>query len=145
MKKLNDILYLVAIVSIFVIFTISGIFSYWWFFSGTPLVTLNPMAIKVDKAVYSPGDTITYYVEYCKTRSMPMVINRSLIDGFVINYVPVKSDPPIGCHTTLSASLVIPPYAGAGTYHIEANINAKINPLKDFTEHWRSVDFIIKK
>jgi hypothetical protein len=145
MKILNEILYIVAIISIIIIFTVSGIFAYWWFFSEVPLVTLNTTTIKVDKPIYKPGDTLTYYVEYCKTRSMPMTINRSLVDGYVITFVPVQTDPPVGCHTTISASLKIPTYISTGTYHIEAYITAKINPIKDFYEHWRSIDFIVSK
>jgi len=73
-----------------------------------------------------------------------MTVNRSLVDGFVVSYAPVETDPPVGCHTTISSSMKIPEYIPAGIYHIEANISARINPLRTFSEHWRSVDFKIE-
>ena len=144
LEYINSLLYSTAIFSIIIIFAVGGIFIYWAFWPDTPLVTSNKTTIKVDKQVYYPGDVITYYVDYCKTRLMPMTVHRSLVDGFIVNYTPVETDPPVGCHTTISSSLTIPSYIPKGVYHIEANLTGKINPLRDFNEHWRSIDFEIK-
>jgi hypothetical protein len=144
LNKINELLYTVAIASIAIIVIISAIFIYWAFWPDTPIVTSNKDSVRLEKLVYHSGDTITYYIDYCKTRSMPMTVNRSLVDGFVVSYAPVETDPPVGCHTTISSSMKIPEYIPAGIYHIEANISARINPLRTFSEHWRSVDFKIE-
>jgi hypothetical protein len=117
---------------------------WWWFFPGVPLETDTPNTIQVDKTVYHAGDHIAYTLSYCKTKPMLMTVTRALVNDFRLTFTEVLTDPPVGCHTFTYNDLIIPDFMPNGTYHLEATLEAQINPIRKFNEIWRSVDFKIR-
>jgi len=101
--------------------------------------------VTVDKEVYYPGDSIIYTLSYCKYKSIPGTVYRSLVNSTRTSYTEFTNNLPTGCHTTKVADLHIPEYTDEGLYHLEGSVKYEVNPLRNEIDSWKSVDFIIKK
>jgi len=138
-------LHLWSIIQLIFISLVSAVSFYWMVLEPDVLMVKNPEAISVDKTSYNKGDTITYTLEYCKTKSAVVTIYRSLSDSYRINYEPVVTRTPAGCATIKIADMVIPTFIeGDGhVYYIVAELEVQANPLKTQTLSWRSVSFTV--
>lgn len=122
-----------------------GILGYWAL--EPDVITIKDQeAIRLDKTEYSKGDRITYTLEFCKRKQVPVVIYRSIVDSYRITYQEVVSNLTVGCRTIKAADLVIPEFivGGGHTYFIDAENEVRVNPLKTQRVHWRSVDFRVE-
>jgi hypothetical protein len=117
--------------------------TYWLFFPEKVITFTQP--VTTDKLIYHRGETISYFITYCKTRTMVGTIYRSLVNETITTFTPVTNNLPAGCRTTKKSDLSIPDNADLGTYHLESTIEYKVNPLRDFATSWRSNDFLIVK
>jgi hypothetical protein len=117
---------------------------YWEFWPNNILTIENSQKISVDKTSYSPGDRITYTLNYCKTKTISGNSLRALVDGFRMTYEPIKGNLPIGCHTININDLTIPTFIPGGTYHLDMSIEYDINPLRSIIINYKTVDFLIK-
>lgn len=128
--------------AMYLIYICIGVFVYWMFEPGIITVT----NIRVDKAVYSPGERIEYTFDYCKSRKGVGVIDRAIVDGYRITFNQITSDLPTGCHTVTSRDLVIPDFIIPSTdvYHLEGTAIYRINPLREQYVYWSSNIFTVK-
>lgn len=119
---------------------------YWIFLQPDVIKFNNPKAIQLDKSVYTLGERITYTLDYCKTKNIVGVVNRSLQDTYRITYSTVNSNIEVGCHVVKINDLTIPDFIkGDGkTYHLEITGQYQLNPLKTQMVVLRTVDFLIK-
>jgi hypothetical protein len=130
-------------VSLGIIIGSSLLLGYWLVYPDDVVVVTKP--VTVNSEVYHPGERLTYTLSYCKTRKLVGNVVRSLINGTRLTFTTVQSDLPVGCHTVNVSDLVIPDYADSGTYHIEATIEYKINPIRTFEVYFKSQEFKINK
>ena len=142
MKHPLTILSIVTFLSLGFLMVLVG---YWLFWPDNIVTISNPNSIQIDKAVYAPGDRITYTLSYCKTAPMTANVMRALVNDYRTLYDTVESNLPTGCHTTKINELTIPSFAPDGTYHLTGEADYKINPLRTFTVMWRTVDFQVKQ
>ena len=102
-------------------------------------------SVTTDKTIYRPGDRLTYYLPYCKTKDIPGTVYRTLVNSVKISFTTVQSNLPMGCHTVAISELVIPDYVDTGIYHIEGDGERVANPLVKVYTHWKTNDFKIVK
>ena len=108
--KYHKHLYIFSYITIGLTALLMALVIYWSFFPANFVTVENSMSIKMDKAVYYPGDRMTYTISYCKKSKMPGDVMRSLINGTQITYTTISSDLPVGCHTINVSDLIIPEY-----------------------------------
>ena len=122
------------------------VFYYWSFIQPDIIKFNNPDSIQVDKTSYFPGERITYTLDYCKTRNLIGIVNRSLQDTYRITYTTVNSNIEVGCHVVKVNDLTIPDFIkGDGkTYHLSIMGQYKINPLRTQVVNLKTVDFLIE-
>jgi hypothetical protein len=140
---MNILLRMVSVAAMISMILLFGLVAYWLFCDGDVLVIDDNMAIATDKEVYRAGDKLVYTFSYCKNKDIPAVINRKLVDGFIINYISVYSDTLPGCGVFSDDSLRIPDFVGPGVYYVAGVITYELNPLRKVTYHWRTKDFTI--
>jgi hypothetical protein len=140
----NSLFAYLASFTFIVSFGLIALLGYWEFWPDNILTVQNAQELSVDKTIYSPGDRITYTLNYCKTRNMPGILLRALVDGFRMTYEPKGGNLPVGCHTINVNDLEIPSFIPSGIYHLDMSAEYKINPLKSFIVNYRTVDFLIK-
>lgn len=126
-----------------VIMASSAIYAYWALFPITVIKFTAP--ITVNKKTYHPGEQIIYTISYCKYKNLPGTVYRSLVNSTRTSFTEMTNSLPVGCHTTKISDLKIPDYNDDGLYHLEATTVYKINPIREETVSWKSVEFIIKK
>lgn len=116
---------------------------YWYIYPEKVLTITAP--ITTDKLVYKPGERITYTFSYCKTKEIPSVVMRSIVNGTRITFSAFQSNLAIGCHTVKISDLIIPDYVDNDTYHLEGSGEYEVNPIRHDRNSWRSNDFKVIK
>jgi hypothetical protein len=103
---------------------IGGLFLVWFYcidgiYIDKPIVfihNVNPEQLQLTKHVYHPGDTVSYYTAFCKTRNAVPAVQWTMADGTLTLYPPHtgnSSGLPTGCYpqegtTTATAIEKIP-------------------------------------
>jgi len=127
---------------IIVITFFSILFGYWYFW---PMKVIDVSAVEVSKSIYAPGDQVIYTITYCKYKDIIGIAYRSLVNSTRTTYTEVSGNMTTGCHKINIADLHIPEYTDDGTYHLEATIIYKLNPVREFQISWKSQEFQVKR
>lgn len=151
MKKIGRLLghllfYYVIFGSVYLIYvqTIDGVYVNVPF---TFDASIDHLALKTDKPVYRPGDTISILMSVCKHRNYRAITTWRLFNETVITY-PSKGTVISGIGCLKDKWVVIgeiPPYAIPGLHHLESDSDVILNPLHTIYWHNRSVDFQVTK
>jgi hypothetical protein len=138
--------------NIVIIVVVGLVIGYWYFIDGV----LNPvlldktdvMALKTDRGVYAPGDSIVVYNAFCKLRPIIGTSAVQIVDGQVLQMRATEVNLPVGCYGVdkpfSGTATALPRNIGKGYWHLEWTIVYHVNPIKDVTYHRRSVDFRIE-
>jgi hypothetical protein len=119
---------------------------YWYFIDGT--FTNKPLSFEsselvIDKPEYHRGDSVYAYWKFTKDTDATAVISANIIDG-VVWYLPqVQGVRAKGSYDKLDVLANIPQTIPDGEYHVELNVEYKINPLKTVRYHFTTTKFKI--
>ena len=140
-----------ALINIGVILFGIAIFGYWYFLDGN----INPVLVdktdtstlRVNKAVYSPGETVIIYNSFCKLRPVIGTSAFQIVDGQVLQMNAIEVNLPVGCYGVdkpfSSNATTLPENIEKGTWHLEWTITYHTDPVKDVVYKRRSVDFTV--
>jgi hypothetical protein len=110
------------------------LYGYWYFIDGEfvniPIKT-DTFVVKTEKDVYRIGDPVAVRWNYCKGVDTTSTISINLIDGIVYMLPNGHSTRPIGCYDNYTVVTEIPKAIPTGTYHLEAVIHFRVNPVKN--------------
>jgi hypothetical protein len=102
--------------------------------------------LQVEKEVYSPGEVVRLYNKFCKYRDAEVAVSWALIDTIVRFYPEKVTTGRTGCYGyegRAFEAVTIPPDVFDGTYHLEATVRVKINPVKTITYNFSTEEFQI--
>ncbi len=118
-----------------------GVLLFWLGASGEVLsVRNNPVPVRPSEVKGQDAVSIAT-VDYCKYQDVQGVVNLTLISDKAVLLIPQTLDrSPKGCGK-IDAPLLIPPQAGADTYHWHWKIVYQVNPLRVVTEEFDSQEF----
>ena len=103
--------------------------------------SLRVVFVQIENAVVHPGDSLQYVLDYCKYADIPSVVHRSLIDGQVITLTDTQGQLPLGCHTLIANTAIIPETVNPGRYYLDVSVIYQVNPLRSQVTHYRTVYF----
>lgn len=104
---------------------------------------VDHLALRTDKPVYHPGDTVSVLMTLCKHRNYKAVTTWKIYNETVITF-PSKGSVinGVGCITNKWIPIGdIPPYAIPGPHHLESVSEVILNPLHTIYWENRSVEF----
>jgi hypothetical protein len=119
----------------------SAIFTYWNLYPYKVMTMKNQYALPVDKPVYQAGDRVFYTLDYCKYMDITGLLIRTISDGISVNYEPMQSNVPLGCHVVKRGDLVIPDFIPSGIYYIKSSSEWQVNPIRKVLMNFRTVPF----
>lgn len=139
--------------SLIVLMLLFGSFGYLYYlqhldgvYFEKPVVwNIDPLKFKTDKDAYHPGDPISIYTDYCRTRDFTALTTWRLLNNTQITFPP--RGPNImtkGCTQKWVFIADIPLYAVVGPHHLEGVTEIQVNPLKKMYINFRSVDFQVE-
>lgn len=127
----------------------SCILFYYQNIDGTwnPPITFqtDQMALKTDKEIYRPGDTISIQNSICKKKNYVVHTTWKLVDDVVISF-PDQGTRIVKVECVKDRWFEIgkiPQFASRGTNHLEAVAEMKINPLRTEYFNFRSQNFTV--
>uniref|UniRef100_A0A6M3JP92 Uncharacterized protein n=1 Tax=viral metagenome TaxID=1070528 RepID=A0A6M3JP92_9ZZZZ len=96
--------------------------------------------IKVVSEYVYPGDRLFYEIDFEKHVDTAGILNRKLVDGFVIDLGDV-SVPSKARKNIVTASVKIPAFTPPGRYRLRWSVTYKINPLRTIVRSFESEYF----
>ena len=100
--------------------------------------------VTTDKKVYKKGDSIAIRWKYYKGVDTISTISVNLVDGVVWFLPNTYSTRLKGYYDSYTVVAKIPDAISSGTYHLDSNINFRVNAFKDINYKITSLDFIIE-
>lgn len=132
-----------------VVFLGATLFGYWYFVDGVfnPPVVYNydTQNIQTSKEVYSHGEYVAIYVDFCKERYVSGTSAWSLVDTVKLFYPEKTANAPTGCYEGWVDVVKLPEIVEDGAYHLEGTATQQINPVKKVTTNFKTQQFIIEE
>jgi hypothetical protein len=124
---------------------ISGycIVTFWLFWPYNPFVVNNIKICNSDRVV-QPGQYLVYEMDVDKKLPLAAVINKQLINDFIITYSPIYGNIPVG-KRKMKVKLKIPSSAEPGEYVFKWEGVYKVNPLREVTVTAFSDPFYVER
>lgn len=122
------------------------VFLYWSFQPADVLTVRNePVPVRIFTNGESGENIIIMNVDYCKTVKADGRVRFSFVSKTREVFLPVGEDKqPPSCHVR-DIPVIIPSDLPADTYRIKFTIIYTINPIKEVTEVFESLEFDIER
>lgn len=107
---------------------------------------MDTMALRTDKSVYKPGDTVYAYFSYCKKYDYTNTSAWSIDDSIIRPFPSKTFNVPVGCRKDWFPVVVIPTdvaFIGHEEYYLEGISTISVNPMREISIHYKSVQFTI--
>lgn len=138
----------ILIFNVIVVVSAALVMGYWYFLDALlfPTLTFNndPHSYVTDKTVYSPGDPVSIYVDFCKNRDGVGTSAWSLIDTVQLFYPEKSANAPVGCYKGWVEAVTLPRIVEDGTYRLAGTTRVEINPIATDNYEFSTQDFYIK-
>lgn len=115
---------------------------YIWYSLIFPLDIIKPRTqpYKVLTPVVHSGGELVYVVDACKIMETTAVASRSFIDGVVFSLPSTTANIKKGCFKT-NMSVTVPKQISSGTWHLQIDIEYKVNTFRTKTYHFKTENF----
>lgn len=134
MYKFSALALILSGVAIFTLFYI--------LFWPVQVIKPNTIPYKVLTPIVKVGGDLVYQVDACKFIDSKATVYRSFVDGqrypALISFNNIRK----GCGIT-NVKIPVPNFVIPGKYHLELDIEYRINALKSVTYHFRTEEFYI--
>lgn len=117
--------------------------SLFWPVRTLEIKTQQP--IQILSPIVHKGDTLSYYLDYCKYTNMPSIVHRTFVDGQIITLTDTAGAFPTGCHTAKVSTAVVPSTINPGIYHLDVVVEYDINPFRKEYIHYETTYFTVVK
>jgi len=105
---------------------------------------IQPYKIMNENKTVKIGDNVIYQVDACKFMDISAISRRSFVNAIEINLPPKETSVVKGCNKT-QMLVQVPNEIIPGTWHLEINIEYKINPLRSKIYHLKTENFQVVK
>lgn len=118
--------------------------AYWTLFPFRGLEVKNE-PVPVDRKIVTQGDSLIYYMDFCRYTDKPAIVTRKFVDGIVFTTDPQAVASPAGCGER-GVLVNIPENLPPDTYTLKILVQIKINPLRTLTTEFVTEKFeVVKK
>jgi len=117
-----------------------AVVTYWAFWPYIPLELYSVKVVNEEPII--PGEMLIYELDFEKKMKLPTVINRQLVNGFVITYSPLYANLAVG-KKIVKSKIKIPNSAEPGKYRLKWQAHYKVNPIREIVMGDFSNEFII--
>ena len=128
-----------VVVTTWILFLLVG--AYWLLYPYQP-VTLeqDKMVILNENKEVVSGNNVEFNAKFRKSSNVKPTATYYLVDGVVSELKVATINRPVG-DNSLNREIYIPIHTGSGTYHLQIDLEYKVNPLRTLTYSWVSEDF----
>lgn len=100
----------------------------------------NTQPYKILTKKVKVGGQLVYVVDACKKIKASSVVSRAFVDGIRYPAITSFNNVPVGC-TKTKVSILVPNFITPGVYHLELNVQYKINNLRVDTYQFTTEEF----
>lgn len=139
-----------VVVLAFLLFVAILVFGFLLYVDGTlyrPPVVYDSTILPTDRTEYRAGDIVSVHLDVSKNRNIEGCVTWSLVNGRVFPYAKRKLSSPAGAYekwfTLSNEPLPTANLNSNGTYHYEALVEYRVNPLRVVTYKLKTTPFKI--
>jgi len=114
--------------TILIAFAFLVLIGYWLLYPYKVIEFKNEPFTPLEETVKA-GETVSYYVEYCKYMDVSAETTIIFVDGIVFSTPSFTNNWEVGCHTKL-VHLPIPEELPCGKYSVQVFRSFKVNPIR---------------
>ena len=119
--------------------------TYWLFWPYSVMEIEEPIQImNPDKIAYA-GKNLEYELKYTKKVSLQAVVNKNLVNDYIITLSPALGNLPTGKDMKKKVVVSIPGYACPGKYRLRWVATYQVNPLRQIQVEAWSEEFLIRE
>lgn len=114
----------------------------WILIQLWPITVITPLTqpYKVITKKVKVGEQLIYVVDACKNINASSVVSRAFVDGIRYPAITTINNVPTGCQKT-NVSILVPNFVAPGVYHLELNVQYKINAFRVDTYQFNTENF----
>lgn len=140
MKK-NTFFYYAALV-VLLSATLFSLYLGYLLFYPAEVIKPNTQPYKVLTPIVYQGGVLKYEINACKLIETTALVSRRFVDGVVINLPMTTNNVKKGCFKSPTQT-VVPLEVPPGTWHLQLDIEYKINSFRSATYHFTTETFTV--